>query len=109
MQLGIELPRLLWDHGIVGLLSPRGLRASPLHAESPEGQTSCMTTRSQNLPGFLMPRTSLSVSFYLFSQVTGGQKVNVGGGYTGHEYQEAWLIGGRFPFTYENPEVLVAK
>lgn len=110
---GATKTQLEWWNGWVAL--PCGLRASPLRAASPEDR---LRTRPHRAPrstkaestSLLMPKPSLSVSFYSCSQVPGGQKLNVGGDDIGLVYQEEWFIGGWLPcfhFTYGKTEVLI--
>ena len=98
MQLGMG------SWGSTGML--RWLGCSP-HVVSGPLQDRILTwllrapkTQKHNLPGCLMPglwipRTALLVSFCSFNQITGGQKLDVGGDYTGHEDQETRFIGGQ--------------
>lgn len=65
MRLGMKQDRLNWDRETAGSLSPRGLRASALHAASPEGQTSRLArlpkAKAEPIRSFNAQKTTVSL------------------------------------------------
>lgn len=117
MQLGMESYGLNGDAEMVG--SSPHVVSGPLQERILMWLLRAPKTQKHSLPGCLMPglwipKTALLVPLCSFNQITGGQKLDVGGDYTRTRRPGDMLYWGPasetvFPFTYEKAVPLRVK